>query len=53
MREAGGQFIVFPRTGLWWLQHYEGLQEHLELRYDTVVREEGVCVIFALNGRSS
>ncbi len=51
MRESGGQFIVFPRTGLWWLQHYEGLQEHLERRYDTVVREEGVCVIFALNGR--
>lgn len=53
MREAGGQFIVFPHTGLWWLQHYEGLQEHLERRYDTVVREEGVCVIFALNGRGA
>jgi GT2 family glycosyltransferase len=53
MRETGGQFIVFPQTGLWWLQHYEGLQEHLERRYDTVVREEGVCVIFALNGRGS
>ena len=52
MREAGGQYIVFPRTGLWWLQHYAGLQEHLERRYHTVVREEGVCVIFALNGSS-
>jgi O-antigen biosynthesis protein len=50
MRESGGQFIVFPRTGMWWLQHYAGLQEHLETRYDAVVREEDVCVIFALNG---
>jgi hypothetical protein len=52
MREAGGQFIVFPRTGMWWLEHYEGLQEHLESRYDAVVRDD-VCVIFALNGRRS
>ena len=51
MRSAGGEFIVFPETGMWWLQHYAGLQEHLERRYDTVFREEGVCVIFALNGR--
>jgi GT2 family glycosyltransferase len=52
MREAGGQFIVFPRTGMWWLEHYEGLQQHLESRYDAVVRDD-VCVIFALNGRRS
>ncbi len=53
MRQAGGQFIVFPETGMWWLQHYAGLQQHLEQRYDAVVREEGVCIIFALNGRST
>ena len=53
MRAAGGQFIVFPETGMWWLQHYEGLHEHLEQKYDAVVREDGVCVIFALNGRAS
>jgi GT2 family glycosyltransferase len=53
MRESGGEFIVFPRTGMWWLQHYDGLQQHLETRYRTVVREEDVCVIFALNGISS
>ena len=51
MRESGGQFIVFPTTGLWWLDHYQGLQEHLESRYDAIVRDEHVCVIFALNGR--
>jgi GT2 family glycosyltransferase len=51
MRKSGGQFIVFPKTGLWWLDHYQGLQEHLESRYDAVVRDEHVCVIFALNGR--
>jgi GT2 family glycosyltransferase len=52
MRADGGEFIVFPRTGMWWLDYYGGLQEHLERSYDAVVRDEDVCVIFALNGRS-
>jgi hypothetical protein len=49
MRERGGQFLLFPRTGLWWLEHYGGLREHLESRYEAVVRDEETCVIFALN----
>jgi hypothetical protein len=53
MREVGGEFIVFPKTGMWWLEHYEGLREHLESRYDVIVRDEHVCVIYALNGRRS
>ena len=53
MRAAGGQFIVFPRTGMWWLEHYEACTEHLEQRYEAVVREEDTCVIFALNGNGS
>jgi len=38
---------------MWWLDHYRGLAEHLEQRYEAVVREEDTCVIFALNGRQS
>jgi GT2 family glycosyltransferase len=49
MRAAGGEFIVFPRTGMWWLEHYRGLTEHLEQRYQAIVREEDTCVIFALS----
>src|SRR5438093_9977407 len=30
MRATGGEFLLFPSTGLWWLEHYEGLNEHLE-----------------------
>lgn len=50
MREKGGQFLLFPKTGLWWLDHYSGLTEHLERSYEAVVREDDTCVIFALNG---
>ncbi len=49
MRAAGGEFIVFPHTGMWWLEHYRGLTEHLEQRYEAIVREEDTCVIFALS----
>jgi GT2 family glycosyltransferase len=51
MREKGGQFLLFPKTGLWWLEHYGGLTDHLERSYEAVVREDDTCVIFALNGR--
>jgi hypothetical protein len=50
MREDGGEYVVFPRTGMWWLHHYGGLRQHLESRYTAVVRDEETCVIFALNG---
>jgi GT2 family glycosyltransferase len=51
LRARGGQFLLFPETYLWWLDHYEGLQQHLESRYATVVRQPDTCVIFALNGQ--
>jgi hypothetical protein len=51
-RARGGEFLLFPRTGLWWLDHYLDLREHLESRYPAIVREEDTCVIFALNRES-
>jgi GT2 family glycosyltransferase len=50
LRKRGGEFILFPKTNLWWLDHYEGLREHLESRYSAVVERDDTCVIFALNG---
>jgi hypothetical protein len=51
MRAEGGQFLLFPQTGLWWLDHYSGLRDHLDSNYQAVVREDDTCVIYALNGR--
>jgi GT2 family glycosyltransferase len=42
------EFLVFPRTALWWFDHYDGLRDHLE---DRLVRADSACSIFAL-GRS-
>jgi colanic acid/amylovoran biosynthesis glycosyltransferase len=33
LRSLGACFLLFPRTALWWLEHYRGLRDHLESRY--------------------
>lgn len=49
-RAAGAEFIVFPGTGMWWLEHYEGLRHHLEGRYSRSFSDPETCVIFDLRG---
>ena len=48
LRLGGGEYFVLPRTGFWWLDHYEGFRAHLEARYPRVVDDES-CVVFALS----
>jgi hypothetical protein len=50
VRRRGAQFLLFPATALWWLDHYEEFRRHLESRYRVVERQEGTGVIFALCG---
>jgi hypothetical protein len=50
MRTAGGQFLLLPSTGLWWLEHYGAFGEHLDRNYPVVVRDDDTCVIYSLNG---
>jgi hypothetical protein len=48
--EQRADFLVFPHTGTWWLDHYAGLRRHLETRHRRVALEEGTAVIYSLNG---
>ncbi|MCW3050008.1 MAG: hypothetical protein JWO74_4292 [Solirubrobacterales bacterium] len=50
LRARGGEFLLVPATGLWWLDHYGELAEHLDRSARPVVREDGTCVIYALAG---
>jgi GT2 family glycosyltransferase len=50
LRLRGADHLLFPRTGLWWLDHYRELRRHLEVSYHTSFREPGTCVIYALRG---
>jgi GT2 family glycosyltransferase len=45
LREDGAEYLVFPATAHWWLQHYGELAEHL----DRLERTDGdVCTVFRL-----
>jgi hypothetical protein len=48
LRSKGGQYLIFPRTTFWWLEHYQEFRQHLEANYRVVVRQEDVCLIFSL-----
>jgi cell division protein FtsB len=52
LREAGGNFVLFPRTAFWWLDHYGDLRRHLEVGYRHVPHADDACMIFDLR-RSS
>ena len=49
LRSKGAEFLLFPDTSLWWLEHYPEFGRHLQSRYREVARREGTCLIYALN----
>lgn len=48
LRGQGGQYLVFPATAAWWLDHYAGLKQHLDTRCTNVPTVDDSCVIYAL-----
>jgi glycosyltransferase involved in cell wall biosynthesis len=52
VRADGSGFLLFPNTAFWWLDHYDGLREHLFGRYKVMYKDES-CLIFALMHHNS
>ena len=50
VRRAGADYVVFPSTSLWWLEHYRGLHQHLREHHSVVVHDPATCAIFGLRG---
>jgi glycosyltransferase involved in cell wall biosynthesis len=44
LRTIGATHLVLPQTAFWWLDHYEGLREHLDGEYRTVRSDEDVII---------
>jgi GT2 family glycosyltransferase len=45
LREDGAEYLAVPSTYRWWLEHYAGLREHLEVRYQSLGRDgEGTAL---------
>jgi GT2 family glycosyltransferase/glycosyltransferase involved in cell wall biosynthesis len=47
LRAKGAQYLLFPRTAVWWLGHYAGLGEHLAV-HATEVCDVDDCIIYKL-----
>ncbi|MGH2684808.1 MAG: glycosyltransferase, partial [Actinomycetota bacterium] len=46
LRRQGTRFFVIPRIAAWWLEHYEGLRNHLLDRYVHLTTESDPCEVF-------
>jgi len=45
LRGLGAEYIAFPSTSMWWLEHYDELRLHLEERYQSEA-VDGTCLIY-------
>jgi GT2 family glycosyltransferase len=48
LRSSGAQYLVFPPTMRWWLEHYDGFARHLDERYP-LLSTDG-CAVYSLEG---
>ena len=48
LRSRGAEYLIFPKTAFWWLQHYREFHLHLEMNYQLVCDEPETCLIFEL-----
>jgi GT2 family glycosyltransferase len=50
LRARGSEFLLFPETSAWWLEHYAAFREHLESCYRVIASDNATCQIFELVG---
>jgi hypothetical protein len=48
-RNAGAEYLLFPRTAFWWLDHYTQFREYLESHYSLFISQSDTCMIFDLH----
>lgn len=48
LRHKGAEYLVFPQTAFWWLEHYGELRNYAESHYTLLLHDEHTCMIFAL-----
>lgn len=53
LRARGAQYLLFPSTTLWWLEHYAELSHYLERHARLIYDRPDMCLIFALDAAPS
>jgi SAM-dependent methyltransferase len=51
LRAKGAQFLAFPATSCWWLDHYSEFAEHLTRRYRRLLQRDDVGGVRPAPGR--
>jgi len=51
-QHALADYLIFPASSRWWLEHYEGLRADLDRHYETSLDDEW-CRIVRLHGRET
>jgi len=51
-RGRGAQYLLFPATASWWLDHYAVFRRHLDEHYRQL-RDDETCVLYDLGGKRS
>ncbi len=47
LRARGGEFLLFPNTAFWWLDHYAEFHQYLDSQYGRIWSDEN-CIIYQL-----
>ena len=50
-RGRGAAYLLFPGTSFWWLEHYQGLRDHLDGHYQPVWSDTA-CIVYDLRARA-
>lgn len=51
LRDKGADFVLFPATSHWWLEHYRDLRTYLETECRSVFQAQSTCTIYALGDK--
>jgi hypothetical protein len=48
LRAKGADYLLFPNTAFWWLEHYKDFRQYLDSRYGRLWDDEH-CLIYGLS----
>jgi glycosyltransferase involved in cell wall biosynthesis len=48
LRRGGAEYLLFPQTAFWWLDHYADFRTHLDKEYERVWADDD-CIIYKLS----
>ena len=52
LRDCGMEFLLFPATAFWWLEHYKAFHHHLEINYQRLHKDD-TCLVYQIMTRTA